>query len=378
MAKPKKELGVKVDQIGAIAMIVAVGLLAGCLGTTATTPSGVLTPSFAPTVASPTEFPPSTPEPPRITPTTSFQAATETRSVPTPLDAQARLPSGTYLAFWLDGALYLRALESPLETGLAPIDYLFARMSPDTSRIAFSDQGKLGIYEIMSGEITALPDLQRSNYQPSWSPDGNSLVYVHDDEEMVNSSLFVVNLADGSPTRITSWPTIERAPAWSPDGKWIAFASDRAKIDRTDGSYLGVTEIYILDAGCLTEPLSCNDKAKQITDMGADGDSDSPAWSVDSNQLVFMCGSLLDSGRYQEDICIVRRDGSELHNITNTPENELWPIWSPSGEYIAFTRENPESRTKDVAVIRVSGDQMLLITDTPDLSEVFAFWLVIP
>jgi hypothetical protein len=263
MTKQMKELEVKVNQLGAIAMIVVAGLLVGCFGTTTTSPSDALSPAFAPTVASPTEIPSATPEPPRNTPTTSLQAATETRLAPTPLDARARLPSGTYLVFWLDGALYLRALRSPLEIGLAPIDYLFARLSPDTNRVVFSDQGKLGIYEMRSGEITMPPELLRSNFQPSWSPDGNSLVYVHDDEEMVNSSLFVVNLTDGHPTRITSWPTIERAPAWSPDGNWIAFASDRAKIDRADGSYLGATEIYVLDTVCLAEPLSCNDKAIQ-------------------------------------------------------------------------------------------------------------------
>lgn len=330
MTTNKGRFGVKVHLSHTIFVIIVLGLLSGCSNRTLATPSMTIASPVVPTITSlsitPT-FATNTPQAPATTPPLH---PLETQ--PTVSDPRSELQSGIYLVFWMDGLLYLSSLEQPLGVRLASVDYPFARSSPDGGRLAFSSKGELMLYEMASGKVTKLSGLQKGNSQPSWSPDGKSLVYTHNDEELVDSSLYVVNVKDNNPIRITSWPTIERAPAWSPDGKWIAFASDHAKINRTDGTYLGVTEIYLLDTGCLAEPTSCVNEITQITDMGTDGDSDGPSWSSDGKQLLFMCGSLLSDGNYQKDICSIRVDGSELKKITNTPENELWPMWSPDGK----------------------------------------------
>jgi len=249
-------------------------------------------------------------------------------------------------------------------------------LSPDGQKLAFSDQGNIYIYDLTTGAKILLPNVSYDAYSPKWAPDGKRLIYTFDSNPPTDPSIYIASLPDNTITPITTWSTVERNPAWSPDGKWIAFASDQAKINNPAGSFLGVTELYVMDANCLATPPTCTDQLRQLTDMGIRGDSDNPAWSPDSQSLIFTCGGLLDDD-YQKDICAVDLDGSHLRRLTETSDDELWPTWSPDGKYIAFTREGTSSNAGDVFIMSASGESPTNITDSPDADEVFSFWLVV-
>ncbi|HEX6088474.1 MAG TPA: S9 family peptidase [Thermoanaerobaculia bacterium] len=61
------------------------------------------------------------------------------------------------------------------------------------------------------------------------SPDGKELVFARNTDERpersTNADLFLVPLAGGEPTRITSRTGADTAPVYSPDGRWIAYRS---------------------------------------------------------------------------------------------------------------------------------------------------------
>ena len=61
---------------------------------------------------------------------------------------------------------------------------------------------------------------------PEISPDGRRIAYAALDEE--NWDVWLLNLDDGSRTRLTVDPALDTDPAWSPDGRRIAFASLRS------------------------------------------------------------------------------------------------------------------------------------------------------
>ncbi len=96
---------------------------------------------------------------------------------------------------------------------------------------------------------------------PSWSPTGDSLVFVSTANGSAN--LFVLDLAGGTPTPLLSDSSADVEPAWSPDGTEIAFASDR--------SAGGATNLYMLNVA--TRAIT-----ELTTGPGPDGQ---PAWLPD-------------------------------------------------------------------------------------------------
>jgi len=70
------------------------------------------------------------------------------------------------------------------------------------------------------------------------------------------------------------------------------------------------------------------------------------------------------SGPYQCDIWTMESDGSNPVNITNTPEvSEYFPVWSPDGLRIAFSRG--EDYLHDLWVMAEDGSNQVNITNDP-------------
>ncbi|RKU08105.1 hypothetical protein C6503_23260 [Candidatus Poribacteria bacterium] len=67
-------------------------------------------------------------------------------------------------------------------------------------------------------------------------------------------------------------------------------------------------------------------------------------------KIVFAGGRMPEAGKAC-DIYVMNDDGSNLRKITNTPEGEGNPKWSPDGKYIAFTRDRPPHNGRQVVNI---------------------------
>jgi len=83
---------------------------------------------------------------------------------------------------------------------------------------------------------------QSEDTDASFSPDGTRIVYSSNYGGLDHANLFVIGVAGGTPTRVTTANGYDGAPTWSPDGSTIAFESSPTDPDGTQ------TEIWAIDA----------------------------------------------------------------------------------------------------------------------------------
>lgn len=117
-------------------------------------------------------------------------------------------------------------------------------------------------------------------------------------------------------------------PAWSDDGKFIAYTSAQ------NGFY----EIYRANADGSNQT-----RLSDGVDVGAVDDS--PAWSPDGTQLVFV---------RNRQFWTVGRDGGIAVKLSNGSDEDEQPSWSPDGTKIAFVR-NWSSATAQVWLMDADG-----------------------
>ncbi|MGH8099720.1 MAG: TolB family protein, partial [Chthoniobacterales bacterium] len=95
--------------------------------------------------------------------------------------------------------------------------------SPDSKELVYSMAGSLWRQKIDSTTAQQLTDGPGYDYQPDWSPNGKSVVYVSYQKGALE--LCLLDLSTGESRQLTSAGAVNVEPRWSPDGKRIVFVS---------------------------------------------------------------------------------------------------------------------------------------------------------
>jgi len=216
--------------------------------------------------------------------------------------------------------------------------------SPDRSKIAFEAGPEYGediyVWSKRTGRVRRITDHPERTIHPSWSPDGRRIAYIH--ERGDGSDLLVVR-ADGSGRRRLDRDEAGLStPEWSPDGSRIVYGSLRGLfVVRPDGS--GRT---------------------RLTRRAFDVD---PSWAPGSRWLVF---SRIRTGGRGASLVRVRRNGSRLKAITDSPDRDEEAEWSPDGSRIVFVRtDTADDINPDSFIYSVRPDGRRLKRLTADLSR---------
>jgi TolB protein len=93
----------------------------------------------------------------------------------------------------------------------------------DSKELVYSMAGSLWRQKLDSKEAVQLTDGAGYDYQPDWSPDGKSVVYVSYQKDAME--LWVLDVASGKAKQLTSGGAVNVEPRWSPDGKRIVWVS---------------------------------------------------------------------------------------------------------------------------------------------------------
>jgi imidazolonepropionase-like amidohydrolase len=120
--------------------------------------------------------------------------------------------------------------------------------SPDGRRVAFSALDRVYVMDLPQGTPRRLTDQNAGEFYPVWSPDGSAIAYVTwDDHE---GHIVRAPAAGGRPTRLTRASAYYQQLAWSPDGKRIVAVRAAARdlkdaMDPFVGSGLGAEFVWI-------------------------------------------------------------------------------------------------------------------------------------
>ena len=180
-----------------------------------------------------------------------------------------------------------------------------------------------------------------------WSPDGRTIAFVGEHDG--NLEIYAVNPEGGGPLRnLTRNPGDDFAPAWSPDGRKIGFTSDR------DGN----TEIYVMNADGTGQRNLSGDP---LTDVG-------PAWSPDGRKIAFV--SDRDGNT---EIYVMNADGSGQRRLTRNTAGDYGPAWSPDGTMIAFVSQRDGHVNHEIYVMKADGSGQRNLTRTGAQEDWFAW-----
>ena len=94
---------------------------------------------------------------------------------------------------------------------------------PDSKELIYSMAGSLWQQKLDSKEAVQLTDGPGYDYQPDWTPDGKSVVYVSYQKDAME--LWLLDLGSGKTRALTSGGAVNVEPRWSPDGKRIVWVS---------------------------------------------------------------------------------------------------------------------------------------------------------
>ena len=196
---------------------------------------------------------------------------------------------------------------------------------------------------------------------PSFSPDGNFVVYTSG--EQPNTDIFLHRVGGQKPINLTEHSDDgDYSPEYSPDGSQIAFRSERGgggiflmgstgeSVRRLtnkgyspswspDGTKLVVCDEYNSQpyGRQLISKLYVVDVASGELTVIFEGDAVDPVWSPNGHRIAFWgigIGDEKDHG--QRDIFTVRADGTDVTYVTNDAYVDWYPVWSPDGKHLYF------------------------------------------
>ena len=199
------------------------------------------------------------------------------------------------------------------------------RKKSRTKRLAIMDQDGFNHQYITGGRSLVLT--------PRFTPSEQRIVYMSYANTVPR--VRTLDIETGRETVIGNFPGMTFAPHYSPDGRSLLISVAQG----------GNTDIYEVGGGA----------SKRLTSDPAIDTS--ATYSADGRQIVFSS----DRGGSQQ-LYVMDRSGGNLKRINFGGGNYSAPVWSPRGDFIAFTRQS--GGTFHIGVIKPDGSGERMLTSS--------------
>lgn len=200
-------------------------------------------------------------------------------------------------------------------------------VSPSGEEVAFVLRGDVYVTSVKYNTTKRITDTDGQERSLAFSPDGRKLVY--DSERDGIWQLYISEIKNDDDKLFTYATEIEekplyksdvpaQQPAFSPDGKKVAFLEDRTAVKVID-----------LDTKAVTTALD-----GKYNYSYSDGDV-TFEWSPDSNW--FLTSYIGVGGWNNTDVALVKADGTEVVNLTESGYSDSRPRWALDGKALTYT-----------------------------------------
>jgi Tol biopolymer transport system component len=283
--------------------------------------------------------------------------------------------------------------------------------SPDGKQVACADEGivepggrnnlnsRVWAVDVATGEKRQITEVDAVS--PNWSPNGSRIAY-QGRRNSTQRDIWTIPAGGGEPVEVTNDEAMDWNPVWSPDGNYLYFISDRGgsmnlwrvPIEEQSGKVLGQFEAVTTPSPYISHLSFSRDGRRMLYanviisgniqriefDPVKETAVGQPARITQGSRRTLMSDLAPDGewlafdvqGDRQDDIFIVRRDGTGLRQLTDDEFKDRAPRWSPDGKRIAFFSDR--SGKWEVWMIDAdgSGIRQVTYTDAPAINPIWS------
>ena len=193
------------------------------------------------------------------------------------------------------------------------------KTSPDGNTIVFTALGHIYKKVLPEGTPTRITTLTDFEAEPSFSSDGNSVLFVTwNDEEL--GAIYKVNLDGSNLEKITNEKGIYRTPAFNSNNSKIVYRKESGNGDQ-GFDYTKKTGIYVANTD--------GSNAKRISKSG-----EFPMFSADDSRIFFQTGGAFFGGLTKNLKSVDLNGKEERSHFSSKLANRLVP--SPDNKWVAF------------------------------------------